>query len=50
MSARWGLYVASVILGVSLSVIGLSLANTQLIFAGVIIAAIGFFWRKIKRR
>ena len=48
MSARWGLYVASIILGVAIFVIGLSLANTPLTFAGVGIAAIGFFSRKMK--
>ena len=48
MSARWGLYVASLILGVALFVIGLSLANTPLTFAGVIVAVIGFLSRRIK--
>ena len=49
-SARWGLYLASFILGLAIFVIGLSLANTPLTFAGVIVAAIGFFSRKIVKR
>ncbi len=48
MSARWGLYAASIILGVAIFVIGLSLGNTPLTFAGVGVAAIGFLTRKIK--
>ena len=49
-SARWGLYLASFVLGLAIFVIGLSLANTPLTFAGVIIAAIGFLSRRIERR
>ena len=48
MSVRWGLYVASFILGVAIFVMGLILDNTPLTFAGLIIVAIGFFSRKIK--
>ena len=48
MSARWGLYVASIISGVVIFVIGLSLANTPLTFAGVGVAAIGFISRRIR--
>ena len=46
MSARWWLYVASFLLGTALIVIGLSQANTALIFAGVIIGAVLFLTRK----
>ena len=48
MSARWGFYVVSIILGMAIFVIGLSLANTPLTFAGVVVTAIGFFSRRIK--
>ncbi len=48
MSTWWWLYVASLILGVAIFVIGLSLDNTPLTFVGVGVAAIGFFSRKIK--
>lgn len=48
MSARWWFYASSIILGVAIFVIGLGLSNTPLTFAGVGIAAIGFFSRRIK--
>ena len=48
VSARWGLYEAFIILGFAIFVIGLGLSNTPLTFAGVGIAAIGFFSRRIK--
>ncbi len=50
MSIRGALYIASFILGLAIFVIGLSLSNTPLTFAGVIVAAIGFWTRKIERR
>ena len=50
MSVRWGLYIASFTLGVAILVIGLSLDNTPLTFAGLIIVALGFFSRKIVTR
>ena len=50
MSVRWGLYVASFILGLAIFVIGLSLDSTPLTFAGLIIVALGFFSRKIVKR
>jgi len=48
VSAHWWFYASSIILGVAIFVIGLSLSNTPLTFAGVGVAAIGFFSRKIK--
>ena len=46
MNARWGLYVASFLLGTALVVIGLIQANQSLTFAGVIIGAVLFMTRK----
>ncbi len=50
LSVRWGLYIASFALGVAIFVIGLSLNNTPLTFAGLIIVVLGFFSRKIVTR
>ena len=46
MSARWWLYVASFLLGLALVITGLSLANTTITFAGVLIGVGLFFTRK----
>mgnify|MGYP001129762700 CR=1 FL=1 len=46
VSARWWLYVASFILGITLVIFGLSQANEALTFVGVIIGAVLFVTRK----
>ena len=45
MTARWYAYVAAFLLGLALVVIGLSQADTTLVFAGIIIGAVLFILR-----
>ncbi len=46
MNARWGLYVAAFVVGVVLIVAGLSMGNTTLTLAGVIIGFVLFLTRR----
>ena len=46
MTVRWWLYVGAFVLSIALVVTGLSQANTNLTFAGVLIGAVLFFTRK----
>ena len=46
MTVRWWLYVVAFVLSIALVVTGLSQANTNLTFAGILIGAVLFFARK----
>ena len=46
MNARWYLYVATFLLGISLVVAGIVQGNSSVVFVGVIIGVVLFFSRK----
>ena len=46
MTARWYLYVATFLLGISVVVAGIVQENSSVVFVGVIIGVILFFSRK----